>query len=247
MEEKIIHLRPPLWLPPLVAIIVMGGYVLGKFVETRTPPATIAVTGEGKVYAVPDIAELSFGVQTGRQATAQAAMEKLQRDMNAIFEAVKTKGVEEKDIRTESLWLNPAFDWENGKQIPRGFEANQSFRVKIRDLGKIGEVLSAATAAGANQAGGVSFTIDDPEKLRAEAREKAIIQAKEKATALTAQLGVTLSKLKGFNEGFGGLPPPIYARGMAMDAGMGAGGEALPVPSGEQEVTVSVTLEYEVR
>lgn len=246
MEEKTIHFRPPLWLPPLVAIIVMGGYITGKFVETRTEPTTIAVTGEWKVYAVPDIAELSFGVQTGRQASAQAAMEKLQREMNAVVDAVKAKGIEEKDIRTESLWLHPAFDWDDGKQIPRGFEANQSLRVKIRDLSKIGEVLSAATAAGANQAGGVSFTIDDPESLRSQAREKAITQAKEKARTLASQLGMTLAKLTSFNEGFGGVPPPIFARGM-MEVGMGGGGEPLPVPSGEQEIMVTVTLTYEVR
>lgn len=246
MEEKTIHFRPPLWLPPLVAVIVGFSYVAGKKIESRGAPPTIAVTGEGKMFAVPDIAELSFGVQTGRQSSAQVAMEKLQRAMNAVIDAVKVKGIEEKDIRTESLWLNPAYDWDDGRQIPRGFEVNQSLRVKIRDLEKIGEVLGAATAAGANQAGGVSFTIDDPEVLRSQAREKAIAQAKEKALVLAEQLGVALAKLKGFNEGFGGIPPPIYARGMMMEAGMGGGGD-LPVPSGEQEITVTVTLTYEVR
>ena len=246
MEEKTVYLRPPFWLPIAVALLIGGMYIVGKFVETRTEPAMISVIGEGKVYAVPDIAELSFGVQTGRLPTAQDAMQKLQKDMNAVFEAVKAKGIEEKDIRTENLSLNPAYDWEDGKQTSRGFEANQSLRVKIRDLGKIGEVLSVATTAGANQAGGVSFTIDDPESLRVQAREKALAKAREKAATLASQLGVHLWKFKGFVEGGGGLPPPIFERSMAVGMGAG-GGEPLPVPGGEQEVSVTVTLTYEVR
>ncbi len=243
-QDRTLHIRPPLWLPIAVAAVIGVFYVGGKFVETRSEPATIAVSGEGRVFAVPDIAELSFGAQTGRQPTAQVAMEKLQTAMNAIFEAVKAKGIEEKDIRTENLYMNPAYDWTEGGQIPRGFEANQSLRVKIRDLTKIGEVLSAATTAGANQVGGVTFTIDDPEELRAQAREEAIAQAKEKAGKLATSLGKRLGKLRSFNEGFGAVPPMFESR-MMMDE-MGGGG-ALPIPEGSQKINVMVTLIYEVR
>lgn len=247
MEEHIVHLRPPLWLPLSVAILIGGFYVAGQFVETRDrDPLVISVSGEGRAFAVPDIAELSFGVQTGRQKTAQIAMEKLQKDMNAIFEAVKAEGIEEKDIRTEALSLNPAYDWTEQGQIPRGFEALQSFRVKIRDLEKVGGVLSAATNAGANQAGGVAFTIDEPDKLRAQARENAIRQGQEKAHLLARQLGGKLGKLKEFSEGGEGFPPPIFARSMMMEKAMGGEVVALPIPAGEQEIVVTITLSYEL-
>lgn len=246
MEEKIVHLRPPLWLPVIVVLILGGAFLAGKKIEVRGEPATITVSGEGKVSAVPDIASLSFGMQTGRQTTAQVAMEQLSKSMNAVIEAVKAQGIEAKDIQTESLSLYPAFDWKDGEQIPRGFEANQSLRVKVRDLEKIGSVLSAATAAGANQAGGVSFTIDDPELLQEEARGLAINDAKEKAVALAAKLGVTLGKLKGFNEGGMYNPVPMY-EGAMMDRGMGGGGGIVPVPTGEQEIRMSVSLTYEIR
>jgi len=247
MEEKTIFFKPPVWLPIVVALILGGAFVAGQKIEMRGSPATISVNGEGKVTAVPDIAALSFGMQTGRQATAQIAMEQLSKSMNAVIEAVKMQGIETKDIQTESLSLYPAFDWKDGEQIPRGFEANQSLRVKVRDLEKIGSVLSAATAAGANQAGGVSFTIDDPERLQTEARDLAISDAKEKALALAEKLGVSLGALKGFNEGGMYGPTPMY-EGAMMDRGMGGGGGSLiPVPTGEQEVRMSVVLTYEVR
>ena len=242
-----VSLRPPMWLPITVAVILGLFFVIGKKIESRdSTPAMISVSGEGKVSASPDIAVLSFGVQTWRVPSAKDATAKLQTAMTAILESVKGKGVEEKDITTESLYLNPVYDWTDAGQIPRGFEASQSLRVKIRDLSKIGDILSAATSAGANQIGGVNFTIDEPETLQAEAREKAIAKAKEKATKLASELGVRLGKLKGFNEGYGATPP-MYERAM-MDSGMGGGGIApLPVPTGEQEIQVSVTLTYEVR
>src|SRR3989344_6444402 len=104
--------------------------------------------------------------------------------MDGIFRAVKGLGVEEKDIRTEHFSLNPIYDWTEKGQIFRGFEANQSFRVKVRDLAKVDDVLTAATDVGANQAGNVQFTIDDPEKQRADAREEAGAEAKRTAELL---------------------------------------------------------------
>ena len=248
MDEHKVHLRPPLWLPVIVVLILGGSFVYGKQIESRGAPATISVSGEGKVTAAPDIASLSFGVETGRKRTAQAAMESLQTSMQAIIDGIQEEGIAERDIRTQSLRLNPAYDWEEGTRIERGFEAFQNLNVKVRDLEKVGKVLSAATLAGANQVGGVSFTIDEPDALREQARAEAIDDAKEKAMKLAGELGVRLGKLRGFNEG-GGAAPMYMERAMMMDSvGMGGGGpEPMPVPGGEQEIQVNVNLTYEVK
>jgi hypothetical protein len=234
----------------ILAVVIGGGFFLaGKYVESRdSTPVTISVSGEGKVSAAPDIAQLTFGVQTGRKATAAEAMALLKEDMDNIMEAVKKAGIEEKDIATEQFYLNPEYDWDEGRQIPRGFQAQETLRVKVRDLDKVSAVLGAATAAGANQAGNVSYTIDDPEVLRAEAREEAIAQAKEKALALAKDLGMRLGKIKGFNEGGGVIPPMPYARAaMETAAEDSAAGMAVPLPAGEQDVTAYVTLTYELK
>jgi len=250
MEEKAIYLRPPVWLPIVVAIVAGSLYVAGKYVETRhMDQFTISVQGRGEVMSVPDIATLDFGVQTGRQKTADAAMQILTEKMTKVMEALKTVGIEEKDIRTQYLSLNPSYDWNEGRRIDEGFEANQSLIVKVRDLKKISEVLDAAIKSGANQAGSVNFTIDDPENLRAEARAKAIANAKQKAETLAADLGVSLGRMQGFWEDQG-YNEPMYARTVMMDAeGMGGGGapKAPPLPAGEQEVVVTVNLTYKLR
>ncbi len=247
MEDHRIFLRPPLWLPVAIVVLLGAGYIGGKFVETRDmEKLVINVSGEGRVFSPPDIAEASFGVQTGLVPTAKVAMEKLRKDMDAIFRAVKGLGVEEKDIRTEHFSLNPIYDWTEKGQVFRGFEANQSFRVKVRDLAKVDDVLTAATDAGANQAGNVQFTIDDPEQQRAQAREEAITEAKGKAKLLATNLGKRLGKLKGFSEGGGGWVQPMMMM-RTEKAGMGGGVPDLPLPAGEQEVNIQVTLTYELR
>lgn len=248
MEDHRLFLRPPLWLPVTIAALLGAGYIGGKFVETRDRERTmITVSGEGRVFAPPDIAELSFGLQTGRMHTAKDVIKKLQTNMDAIFRAVKGKGIEERDIRTEHFSLNPVYDWTEGGQVFRGFEASQSFRVKVRDLDQVDDVLTAATDAGANQAGNVQFTIDDPEQQRTRAREEAIREAEEKAQSLAVSLGKRLGKLRGFSEGGGGgwVPQPMMMR--VEKAGMGGGGPDLPLPAGEQEVTVQITLTYELK
>lgn len=247
MEDHRVFLRPPRLLPIMIAVLLGLGYIGGKFVETRDRERlTISVSGEGRIFAPPDIAELSFGVQTGRVETAKVAIAKLRKDMDHIFRSVKDHSVEEKDIRTEHFSLNPVYDWTEKGQVFRGFEASQSLRVKVRDLDQVDEVLTAATDAGANQVGNVQFTIDDPETQRAEARKEAITEAQEKAKILAANLGKRLGKLRAFSEGTSGWVQPMMLM-RAEKAGMGGGTPDSPLPAGEQEVNVKVTLTYELQ
>ncbi|MEI8229645.1 MAG: SIMPL domain-containing protein [Candidatus Peregrinibacteria bacterium] len=237
------------WILLVTVILAAGAYLVGKEIEVRGyTPVTVNVDAEGKVTAVPDIAELQFGVQTARQKSAQAAMTELKTKMNAVVDAVKAQGIEAKDITTQSLSLLPVFDYTDGKQVPQGFEASQSLVVKVRKLDSIGDILNIAVAKGSNQIGSVSFTIDNPTLLRSQARTLAITQAKIKAQALASELGMSLGKIKGFSEGSAGYPPvPMYRNTMMKSDMAGAVAESVPVPTGEQEIAVNVTVTYELR
>lgn len=242
------HPHYAIWLMLLAVLIASGAYLFGKRIEVRGyTPVTVSVDGEGKVSAVPDIAELQFGVQTSRQKSAQAAMTELKTKMNDVVAAVKAQGIEDKDITTQSLSLSPVFDYADGRQIPQGFQASQSLVVKVRKLETIGDVLNVAVAKGSNQIGSVSFTIDDPTLLRSEARTLAIKLAKAKAQKLAVELGMSLGEIKGFSEG-GYVPAPrqMYTNMMKADMA-GAVAESVPVPTGEQEIVVDVTVTYELR
>jgi uncharacterized protein YggE len=247
MENQTVFIRPPVW--AILAAVVLGGcfYVYGKHLETyQRTPSTINVSGDGKAFAAPDIATMNFGVQVPRQVSAKQAMDKLATQMSAVLDAVKASGIDAKDIQTQQLSLNPAYDYSNGSQKLQGYEASQTLLVKVRNLDKTSDVLAAATNAGANQAGDVQFTMDDPSKLQAQARAEAITEAQGKARELAKQLGVELGELKGFSENGNGATPP---RPYAMEAGTAMKADAVaapPIPQGQQEVDVTVTLTYEL-
>lgn len=147
-------------------------------------PHTIVISGEGKVVAIPDIATINLGVTTEKKDVASAQKENTDK-MNKLLAELKKLKIEDKDIQTTNYNIYPKYNWteERGQELT-GYEVSQSVQVKIRDLDKIGETISQTTAVGANQIGGLSFTIDEPEVLKQQAREKALKNAKEKAEAL---------------------------------------------------------------
>jgi len=242
--------RPATW--AVLLAVVIGGlfYVAGQHVAaTSRAMATISVSADARVSALPDVAYASFGITVERQNSAKGAIEGVRKNMTTIIAAVKNAGVEEKDITTENFWLSPSYDYPDGRQTLRGYSAGQSLRVKVRNLENVGAVLTAATDAGANQAGDVTFSFDNTDELQAKARTMAIAEAKQKAAQLAASLGVSLGKLQGFSEGYSGSPqPPMLMRSdMAMMKDGMAEQAPMPVPSGEQDITAQVTLTYELQ
>lgn len=204
----------------------------------------ISVSGEGKVFVKPDLGKISVGV-TSEQATVIAAQKQATESANKIFEALKASGVEEKDIKTTNYSISPMYDYNEGRQRLRGYQVSQNFEVKIRDLAGAGKIIAAASGAGANQVSRLSFTTEDPERVQAEARAKAIENARQKAEELAGRLGVRLGKITSFYES--GPVTPFYER-----AAFGKGGDGVTPPTpvtpvGENEVVVNVTIGYQIK
>jgi hypothetical protein len=207
---------------------------------------TISIEGEGKVIGVPDVATVDVGIMTENKEVVKAQAENTNK-MNALIAKIKGFGVDTKDIQTTNYSIYPQYDWPDGKQVLRAYQVSQSVRIKIRDLGKIGAILGAAGESGANQVSGVSFTIDDPEVLRQQAREKALDNAFNKVSALAKKAKVRLGKLVSFSEYSPSEPYPYLMKGEAL--GIGGGGAAPPTPSvetGSLEVKVNVAVTYEI-
>ena len=216
---------------------------IGKPTSSRD---VITISGEGKVTAIPDIAVIQVGVTTEKPDVRTAQKENSDK-MNVLTARVKALGVGEKDIQTTQYSIYPQYDYADGKQRLRGYQVAQSVKIKIRDLSKIGALLAAAGEAGANQVSGVSFTIDDPEALRQQAREKALDNARAKADALARRAGVKLGKIVSFSEGSGGMSPvPYYARAEAMGIGGGSDMKAPDIQPGDLDVIVGVDVSYEI-
>lgn len=205
---------------------------------------TISINGTGEVTATPDIAEITLGVTTERNDVGQAQQENTDK-MNKIIAELKNLGIAQEDIKTVNYSIYPSYDYsQNGRRL-LGYVVDQSVRVKIRDLESISEVVAFAGTSGANNVSGLNFTIDDPENLKQEAREKALANAKEKAEKLAEIAGVKLGKLVSFHENDQGYPEfRAYALDSAM--GLGGGGDAPTFEPGSQDIVINVSVTYEV-
>jgi len=209
---------------------------------------TIAIDGMGKISATPDVAVVNLGV-TSDGTTVQAVQKQNTDKMNAIIDALKAMDIVAKDIQTSNYSIYPKYDYSNGKQNIIGYTVSQNVTVKVRNLDKTGDVLAKAGELGMNQSGGVDFTIDDPTTLQAQARDKAIDDARQKAKQLTDKLGVSLGKVVTFTEGARNdiVPLPMMK---AMNAAVGGGVASAPSPqiqSGSLDVISNVTVTFEVQ
>lgn len=248
----------------MLALLVIGTlFLAAKFmVEVKsyayvgtgvTAGNTVYVTGEGEVFAIPDIATIAFSAREEGKTVADA-QKKVSTKIDAALAFLEGAGIDEKDIKTVSYNAYPRYEYgeigclgsgcpKPGTRVLAGYEVSQSISVKVRDTEKAGAILEGVAKAGIADISGPDFAIDDDTALQAEARKKAIADAREKAVALARDLGVELVRVVNFSES--GNYPIYYKAEMAVD---GRGGASVPqVPVGENRIVSTVTITYEIR
>lgn len=218
---------------------------------------SFSVSGEGEVVTIPDVAQFTFSVLTegGKDI---AGLQKMNTEkMNAAIDFVKSNGVEEKDIKTQSYNLGPRYQYfscPRATEAPSpcppaeivGYKITQVVLIKVRDFSKIGNIFSGVVESGANSVSNLNFTIDDPTEVQDKARAEAITKAKAKAASVAKAGGFRLGRLLSIEERGGFQPIPYYAR--ALELGIGGDVAAAPtIEPGSQEVKVTVTLRYEIQ
>ncbi len=232
----------------ITAVIIGLAFIVGQYVVSdpvRNADRTITVQATGTSKDVPNIAHITLGVQIQQQATAAIATDMLGKKVNSVLAVVRGMGIEDKDIMTQNIAVNPSYDFQNGSQVPRGFDASQQVVVTVRKADTVGEIVAKATAAGANQIGGVQFTTDSPEVVQLSAEKDAIANATKKAEQLADSLNVRLGKVKTYSAQ-GNVGGPMYAM-EAQALGKDMAVTAPEVPVGTQETSVTVSVTYEIR
>ena len=230
------------------ALAIVGALALSACAAPAATPVehTISVTGNGVAYGKPDIAVAQFGVQTRDEDPGQAVSRNTGK-MNAIMAELKKLAIEEKDIQTSnfSVYAQQNYD-PNGLPTNYTYVADNTVNITIRDLNKVGEVLGNVVAAGANSIYGVSFTVSDQSQLEAEARGKAMADAKARAEQLAQAAGVTLDKPLSISEYTAG-PAPYAADVRAFGGGAVAEAAPVPVASGQIVVNLQVSVVYVIK
>lgn len=225
---------------PVLATALMLG--LPAFAETM--PATISVTGEGKVEVAPDMAVLNIGVMTEAD-TAAAALKANSEGIAGALVRLKAAGIEDRDLQTSGLSLNPRYDYgsSGGDAKITGYVASNMVTVRVRDLSVLGQTLDAVVTDGANTLGGLSFGLQEPDAATDEARRRAVADAAHKAALYAEAAGVKLGRVMSIADqgNYGGPQPMMMAEArFAKDAG------SVPVASGELTVGATVNITYEI-
>lgn len=263
-------------------VVLMLGYAAISYVNSygkSIQPSSFrsfSASGEGKATAIPDVAEFTFTVIT-QGGTDVAALQADNTDKtNKAIAFVKSSGVEDKDIKTQSYNIDPRYQSYSCRSVivplspisssagvssggtsgstvvcpPAsivGYTVTQTVDVKIRDFSKTGDIMAGIVKNGANEVSSLSFTIDDPTKVQADARTEAITKAKANAENIAKAGGFSIGKLLSIQEG----SYPIYAKAYDLTQTSAMGGatvNAAPsIQPGSQEVDVNVTLQYEIQ
>lgn len=227
------------------ALCFLASFAPLAAVQAADLPHTITVQGEGESRAAPDQAQLSAGVTT-TAATADMALADNARKMTAVFAALNRLGVPDRAIQTSNFSVSPQYPPYNqnatGLQRIIGYQVSNQVDVTLDDTKKLGPALDTLVTAGANQINSVSFSIKNANALEAMAREAAIADARTRAQTYAKAAGVSVGAVIAIQEGSGEAPRPVYR---VMAAPMA--GAATPTAAGEQSVTASVTVVFELK
>jgi uncharacterized protein YggE len=214
-------------------------------VAAAQSPATVSVSGQGMVNVPPDTAQVTVGIDVIRPDLADAQAEAT-RQATAVIEAVRSQGVESRDIQTANYSVNVLRDYsENGDPSKvTGFEVMNQVLVTIRDVESVGALLDGGVGAGANSIYGVTFFVDDTRPHESEARKLAVADATARAQELAAATGMELGRVVFISEDLGGyVPGPVYGRG---GAGMAEAAMDVPVEPGTSQISVNVNITFEL-
>lgn len=238
--------------------------------SANAPVKGISVTGNAEIETAPDIARLLLGVEA-RAPTAEVATEQVRQQMERVVLALKQQGVQPRDLQTRELSVMfemphpPPFEppppppAPMPRPDPRGekppappsaaaprpgeYRVTNLLEVTVRDLSRLGQLISTATGAGANRMHGITFDLEQPEKLEAEARKQAIERARTRAAELAQLTGVELGPVVSVTEHGGGARPMPAGFAMARTDAV----QDMPVERGELTIRHEVQVVFAIR
>lgn len=208
--------------------------------------ANIKVVGNGEALGQPDEAQVTVGVETFAPMVNDATAEN-EATIEAILTALEETGIKANDIQTSnySLWAEQKYG-DNGPEGIAGYRVSNQVSVVIRDIDKVSDVLTAVTSAGANSIYGVQFSVADPAALQAEAREKALDDARQRAESLAQLSGLTLGNIEAIDETFGQFPGPPLPMGGGGGFGGAAAEGATSISPGQLSYQTQVQVTYSI-
>lgn len=216
-------------------------------IQIQSAGPVIELTVNDTVNAKPDTAIISAGVTNRAMSANEAARQNAQR-MEGVIAKLKQLGVAAQDIQTSNFSLYPQYTFSNDGRAPTfvGYDVSNQVTVKVRDIAKVGAVLDALVATGANNFSGPTFTLLNDTASRSEARRNAFTSAEARARELASLAGYKSVKLLELSETYqtfgGGMPPPpmpVAVTASSVDA-------RTPIQPGQVGTSAQLTVKYEM-
>ncbi len=212
--------------------------------ETQEEQRTLSVSGSGEVNAKPDVATVRLSVFV-QAKTAEEAQTQNNEKMTAVLDVIKSMGIPEKDIQTQDVSTLPVQDYEKNPPVITGYTATNTITVEIYNMDQTGELITAATQAGANEVLNVDFRLQDESKFYQQALQSAVADAQAKAQAMAEAAGIDLDGPLSMQES-GNISSPQYS--LESPAGDKAENSInTPIQSGEITVTAQVAIQYKIK
>ena len=219
---------------PILAVTLVCSLASPAFAVDKT----ITVTGEATTAAMPDQAMIRIGVMS-QAKTAREATDANARQMSAVIGAIRKAGVEDRDIQTARLSLQPQFEQtKNGANKLTGYSAGNDVNVRLREIDKLPGVLDSAVGAGANEISGIEFIVSDASKRLDDTRAAAVADARRKAEIFAKAAGLSVGRAMTISEEGAPIGRPVPM--------LRAAAKATPVAPGEQTLQAAVTITYEL-
>lgn len=238
-------MRPKIVLFSIVLVLaLLLSACVGVPVAETQQPRTLSVSGSAKIVLTPDIAYISIGVHTEARE-AREAVANNNSQAQEVVAALTGLGIEARDIQTVNFSIYPQEKWSpTGESLGTFFTVDNTVYVTVRDIQKIGEILDAAIAAGANNVYGISFDVENKEAALSEGRAQAVENARTQAEELAKAAGIELGPIFSISY-YGSSPSPIYDYKIAPQVGYG--NAAVPISPGQLTMTVDVSVVYEIK
>ncbi|MGY4516593.1 uncharacterized protein YggE [Lysobacter sp. HA18] len=235
----------------LAAALAFGS--LAMTVDAQTAPVSVpmvasdstllSVAAQAEARRAPDIATVSAGVVT-QAVDANTALRENADRMAKVVAAIRAAGVADRDVQTAGVNLNPQYRYaENQPPAITGYQATNNVNVVVRDIAKLGKILDALVATGANQINGPTFDIDQKDPVYDEARRDALSKAQQRAEMYAKTLGMRVRRIVSIDESGGAsIPRPMPMMAMAKMAR----DESTPISPGENVLSVNLNVVFEL-
>jgi uncharacterized protein YggE len=225
----------------LVFVTTLMAACSSAAVNTEENLTTLSVSGAGFASTSPDIVDIQLGVESIRSDPAEAVSVNTAA-MNDVMNVLNSMEIASEDIQTVyySMWVEDVYD-ENGQLTgERRYRVTNQINVRLYDLDQTGVLLEKVINAGATTVTGITFGVDDTTELAQEALDNALIEARQKAERLAAEMGMTLGPVISIAEGSTNSIMPLDIKGL------GGGGGGVPISEGQFSVTMTARIVYEL-